>query len=251
MKFAQALSSGGVHSLYRVSGRMVPGRVGEQDVNDAAHAIPADARTDDPPAGVHATTVLAEVRPVTGPAVSAEPASRRRGPRPPPVECGDLPFLIKRDCTWLYRGSPIGRKELVCLFASVLKRADDGSFWLETPAERGRIVVEDAPFLAVEMDWVGCGRDQKLTFRTNVDELVTAGPDHPIRIAHDVLTCEPTPYIRVRGTAEAPVEARIGRAVYYELVALAEPCLSRCRRMLGVWSSGQFFPLGELPHGED
>jgi hypothetical protein len=168
-----------------------------------------------------------------------------------PIDCGDLPFLIQRDGTWLYRGSPIGRKELVCLFASVLRREEDGSFWLETPAERGRIAVEDAPFVAVEMDWVGCGHNQALTFRTNVDELVTAGPEHPIRIAHDILTCEPTPYIRVRGTRDSPVEARISRAVYYELVALAEPGNWHCRRMLGVWSCGQFFPLGEIATGEE
>src|ERR1700679_2012399 len=94
-------------------------------------------------------------------------------PRRVPVECGDLPFLIKRDGTWLYRGSPIGRKELVCLFASVLKRDAEGGFWLETSAERGRIEVEDAPFVAVELDWTGVGRDQVLTFRTNTDQLVT------------------------------------------------------------------------------
>ncbi len=179
-----------------------------------------------------------------------EPAARVARPARRPAECGDLPFLIRRDGVWLYRGSPIGRKELVCLFASVLKREEDGSFVLETPAERGRIQVEDAPFVAVEMDWVGVGRDQKLTFRTNVDELITAGPEHPIRVAHDILTCEPTPYLRVRGTQAAPVEARICRAVYYELVALAEPGLLRARNMLGVWSSGQFFALGELPYGE-
>jgi hypothetical protein len=183
--------------------------------------------------------------------VACAPEGRRRGSRPPPVECGHLPFLIKRDGTWLYRGSPIGRKELVCLFASVLKRGEDGTFWLETPAERGQIDVEDAPFVAVELDWVGCGRDQALTFRTNVDELITAGPEHPIRVAHDILTCEPTPYIRVRGTPEHPVEARIARAVYYELAALAEPGLRHCKRVMGVWSRGMFFALGELPPGED
>ena len=173
-------------------------------------------------------------------------------PRRAPVECGDLPFLIRRDGTWLYRGSPINRKELMCLFASVLKREADGSFWLETPAERGRIEVEDAPFVAVELDWVGDGRHQTLSFRTNVDQVVTAGPDHPIRVAHDLLTCEPTPYILVRpGAAEQSIEARINRAVYYELVALAVPEWVGCRRMLGVWSRGRFFPLGELPPGEE
>ena len=169
-------------------------------------------------------------------------------PRPPRVECGDLPFLIKRDGTWLYRGSPINRKELVCLFSGVLKRESDGTFWLETPAERGRIEVEDAPFVAVEVDWRGGLRDQVLTFRTNIDQIITAGPDHPIRVAHDILTCEPTPYLHIRpGEGAAPIEARIGRAVYYELVALAVPGMHRGRRVLGVWSSGSFFSLGDLP----
>jgi hypothetical protein len=180
---------------------------------------------------------------------SIEPG--QAAPRRRPVECGDLPFLIKRDGTWLYRGSPIGRKELVCLFASVLRREEGGEYFLETPAERGRIEVEDAPFVAVELSWTGCGRAQELAFRTNIDEIVTAGPQHPIRVAHDLLTCEPTPYLQVRaGAGRWPLEARIGRAVYYELVALAEPAMVHGRRMLGVWSCGVFFPLGELPPGE-
>jgi hypothetical protein len=168
--------------------------------------------------------------------------------RRPPVDCGDLPFVIRRDGTWLYRGSPIGRKELVCLFASVLKRGACGDYYLETPVERGRIEVEDVPFMAVELDWRGCGRDQVLTFRTNVDEMVTADAEHPLRVAHDVLTCEPTPYLRVRpGSGDRAIEARISRAVYYELVALAEPGVVGCRRVMGVWSCRRFFPLGDLP----
>lgn len=175
----------------------------------------------------------------------------RQRPARVPRECGDLPFLIRRDGSWLYRGSPINRKELVCLFASVLRRDEDGHYWLQTPAERGRIEVEDVPFVAVELDWNGDGRNQVLSFRTNVDQVVTAGPDHPIRIAHDILTCEPTPYILVRpGAGPYAIEARINRAVYYELVALAVPDWVACRRMLGVWSSGRFFPLGELPRSE-
>ena len=176
--------------------------------------------------------------------IGAGPAPRTR------VECGDLPFIIKRDGTWLYRGSPIGRKELVCLFSSVLKRTADGDYWLETPAERGRIDVEDTPWIAVELDWNGCGRGQTLSFRTNVDQIVTAGPDHPIRVRHNMLTCEPTPYITVRTTPGGPpLEARIGRAVYYELVALAVPGMVGCTQALGVWSQNQFFSLGDLPAG--
>lgn len=165
-----------------------------------------------------------------------------------PVECGDLPFLIRRDGTWLYRGSPIDRKELVCLFASVLRRDADGAWWLRTPAERGRIEVEDAPFIAVELDWGGDGRRQTLSFRTNTDQVVTAGPDHPLRMSHDLLTCEPTPYIMLReGDGAHGIEARVNRAVYYELVALAVPEYVGPHLMLGVWSSGRFFPLGFMP----
>ncbi len=168
-----------------------------------------------------------------------------------PFDCGDLPFTIRRDGTWMYQGSPIGRKELVCLVASILKREADGTFILESPVERGRIVVEDAPFLAVEMDWTGEGHSQVLSFRTNVDQIVTAGPANPIRVIHDPKTKEPTPYILVRpGMGRLGVEARINRAVYYELVALAEPETIDGRAMLGVWSSGLFFPLGELPADE-
>jgi hypothetical protein len=183
---------------------------------------------------------------VGGPLAFADGPARR--PRRAPVECGDLPFLIRRDGSWLYRGTPINRKELVCLFASVLRREADGGFWLQTPAERGRIEVEDAPFVAVELDWTGDDRHQVLSFRTNVDQVITAGPEHPIRVAHDILTCEPTPYLHVRpGAGQLAIEARINRAVYYELVALAVPEWVGCRRMLGVWSRGKFFPLGEMP----
>jgi len=173
------------------------------------------------------------------------PGARRR---PVQLLCGDLALRIGRDGTWYYQGSPIRRKELVCLFASCLKRDADG-YWIETPAERGRIEVEDAPFTAVELFWsrgpcadCACekGGGQALTFRTNVDEMVTAGRAHPIRVARDIVTCLPTPYVMVRDG----LEARIGRAVYYELVALAVPETVHGERVLGVWSGGVFFPLG-------
>jgi hypothetical protein len=103
----------------------------------------------------------------------------------------------------------------------------------------------------VELDWTGAGTRQVLSFRTNVDQIVTAGPEHPIRIAHDLLTCEPTPYITVRpGAGRWAIEARVNRAVYYELVALGEPRWVGGRRVLGVWSCGTFFSLGEVPPGD-
>lgn len=177
--------------------------------------------------------------------VMAAPSATRR-----PVECGELPFLIRRDGTWLYRGSPIERKEMVCLFSSVLKRDEAGDYWLETPAERGRIAVEDTPWLAVELHWRGCGRNQVLCFRTNVDQVVEAGPAHPIRIAADRSNCTPIPYLHVRdGLGDKPLEARIARAVYYELAALAVPGHCKGRECYGVWSGGTFFPVGDTPPG--
>jgi uncharacterized protein len=160
---------------------------------------------------------------------------------------------IARDGTWHYRGSPIGRKELVCLFASVLKREADGSYVLETPVERGRIDVEDAPFVAVELFWRECADPfvpnpvprPCLTFRTNLDEMVTADAEHPIRVAVDPKSREPRPYITVR----PGLEARINRAVFYELVALATVERVKGREMLGVWSEGVFFPIDEAPDG--
>jgi hypothetical protein len=164
------------------------------------------------------------------------------------MECGDYAIRIARDGTWHYKGSPINRKPLVCLFASVLKRGEDGAYWLETPAERGRIEVDDAPFLAVELFWrdcdCGCAKPQQcLTFRTNLDEIVTAGPDHPIRVAICPQTREPRPYVLVR----PGLEARISRAVFYELVALAQSETVDGREVLGVWSEGVFFPIDDKP----
>ncbi|MGY4803169.1 DUF1285 domain-containing protein [Teichococcus aerofrigidensis] len=161
----------------------------------------------------------------------------------PKHECGALDMRIARDGTWHYKGSPIGRKELVCLFSSVLKREADGGYWLETPVERGSIEVEDAPFVAVEVFWRRCEGRQCLTFRTNLDEMVTADADHPIRVQIDPRTREPRPYVMVR----AGLEARINRAVFYELVALAEPETLEGREVLGVWSEGVFFPIDDLP----
>jgi hypothetical protein len=193
------------------------------------------------------TSALRKSQIVSHDAVSKGLTPQNQSPRQV-ADCGDLPFLIKRDGTWLYRGTPINRKPMVCLFATVLKREIDGSYLLETPAERGKIEVEDVPFVAVELEWSGHGTGQTLCFRTNTDQCVTAGPEHPIRIAHDLLTCEPTPYLHIRdGKGSYPIEARINRATYYELVALAEPGMLHGRKVLGVWSDGAFFSLGDLP----
>tara|TARA_A100001037_G_scaffold304195_1_gene340240 strand:+ start:1233 stop:1793 length:561 start_codon:yes stop_codon:yes gene_type:complete len=164
--------------------------------------------------------------------------SRNETPsRREPIDCGHFDMRIGRDGTWYYRGSPIGRKPLVTLFSSVLTRDSDEQYWLETPVERGRIDVDDAPFTAVEMDVSGAGRDQRLIFRTNLDEMVTAGPAHPLRVAFDESTEEPSPYVLVRDR----LEALLTRSVFYQLAELAEE--DGETGLLGVWSGGEFFAL--------
>jgi hypothetical protein len=156
--------------------------------------------------------------------------------------CGDFGIAIGRDGTWYYHGSPIGRKPLVKLFASVLRRDEAGDYWLITPVERGRIVVEDAPFTAVEVTAEGQGRAQTLRFRTNLDDEVELGPDHPLRVDHDPESGEPSPYIHVRDR----LEALILRPVYYHLVELGVEEKIGDQTAFGLWSKGQFFALGSL-----
>jgi uncharacterized protein len=162
------------------------------------------------------------------------------GLKQPPRDLGDLDMRIARDGIWSYRGSPIGRPALVKLFASVLRREPDGCYWLVTPAERGRIEVEDVPFLAVALTIAGDGREQQLIFRTNLDDIVAAGPGHPLRV-ETAASGEPAPYILVRDR----LEARITRPVFYDLVELGSEERVEDTVQFGVWSGGRFFQLGE------
>ncbi len=148
---------------------------------------------------------------------------------------------IDRNGTWYYRGSPIGRLALVKLFSTVLRRDAEGLHWLTTPVENGRIEVEDAAFIAVELIAEGKGRNQIIRFRTNVDDVVTLDDAHTLRVAHDTESGEPRPYIHVR----KGLEARLARAVYYHLVEIGEESDDNAGTF-GVWSSGRFFPLGSL-----
>lgn len=157
-----------------------------------------------------------------------------------PADCGDIDMRIAVDGTWFYLGTPIGRPQLVRLFSTILKREDSGRYVLVTPVEKVGIKVEDAPFIAVRVDATGEGQRRRLSFMTNVGDVVIAGPAHAIRVAFHGAEREPRPYILVRGK----LEARISRAVFYELVNLAEERRTPSGRELGVWSDGVFFSLG-------
>jgi uncharacterized protein len=172
-------------------------------------------------------------------------AAQPRRVRPPPRDAGAYGIRIARDGTWYYQGSPIRRKELVCLFASVLKRDAEGGYILETPAERGRVEVEDAPFVAVELARDGAGVRQKLRLRTNLDEWLTVGEQHRLEVRRrsgQPADAGPVPYVEVR----AGLEARLARPVYYELVELGVERQEHGEKRFGVWSDGRFFAL-DLP----
>jgi hypothetical protein len=161
---------------------------------------------------------------------------------PATAEARWLGLRITHDGTWLYRGSPIRRKALVKLFASVLRREADGGYWLVTPVERGRIEVADVPFVAVELAVEETGRQRKLRVRTNLDEWLTLGPCHPLQLRAlpgQAADAGPVPYVEVRGG----LEARLARPVYYELVELGEERQVHGRQRFGVWSDGCFLTL--------
>lgn len=151
----------------------------------------------------------------------------------------DFGISIRRDGTWMHRGDPIRREKLVQLFATILQKDDAGVYWLVTPVEKGRIDVEDAPFTAVEMLVENRGVSaQSLSFRTNLGYWVTAGQAHALRVSEDPESGEPSPYIHIRDG----LEALIIRAVFYDLVALAEERAGG----LHVLSNGVWFELGKL-----
>jgi hypothetical protein len=156
-----------------------------------------------------------------------------------PPYCGDIGMRIRCDGVWLYQGSPIGRKPLVRLFSRILRRDGDGRYYLVTPVEKVDVAVDDAPFLAVEMETEGEGREQVLTFRTNVDDLVRCGPANPMRFALEAPSEGLKPYLLVRGR----LEALLTRALYYDLVELAVAERVGGREVMCVWSGGALFPL--------
>jgi hypothetical protein len=165
---------------------------------------------------------------------------------PPPVDtwnppfCGNIDMKIAADGTWFYQKTPIGRPALVKLFASILKREDD-NYFLVTPVEKVGIAVEDAPFLAVEMSVDRSTSARTLRFRTNVDDMVEAGPGHALRFEPEPDTGGLKPYLHVR----RDLWAKVTRALFYDLVELGEERNLGGKPMFGVVSKGEFFPMAE------
>lgn len=153
-----------------------------------------------------------------------------------PTHCGDSEMRIARDGSWFHQGSPIGRINMVRLFSTILRREPDGGYVLVTPVEKLDIAVEDAPFVAVELKAAGEGEQAELVFRLNTGDLVTAGPNHPLRFSDG--EDGPRPYLHVRGAIGNGLEALVARSVFYDLaeraLAVDPPA---------VWSGGARFPF--------
>jgi hypothetical protein len=173
-------------------------------------------------------------------AITASLPREKRGP--PPVErwnppfCGDIDMRIATDGTWFYQKTPIGRHALVKLFASVLKREGD-KYFLVTPVEKVGIIVEDAPFLAVEMR----RKEGTISFRTNMDEWIDAGSEHPLRFEPEPETGGMKPYLHVRRN----LWAKVTRALFYDLVEAGEERVIDGVRQFGVVSGAEFFVMAE------
>jgi uncharacterized protein len=171
--------------------------------------------------------------------------AQRAGKGLPPVDrweppfCGDIDMEIRRDGTWFYMGTPIGRAALVELFSTVLRKDVDGKTYLVTPVEKVGIRVEDAHFIAVEMDVAGAGEAQVLTFRTNVGDVLEAGPAHPMRFVTDGANGGLKPYVHVRGR----LEALLSRPVMHQLVAAGEEITMGGVAMFAIRSHGMAFPV--------
>ncbi|MGU3540126.1 DUF1285 domain-containing protein [Methylobacterium sp. A54F] len=163
----------------------------------------------------------------------------KRGP--PPVEawnppyCGEIDMRIAADGTWFHDGAPIRRPALVKLFASILRREPDGRIVLVTPVESVGITVEDAPFVAVEMAVDGEGDGRRIAFRTNVDDLISVGPDHALRFSEDA-GGGLRPYLHVR----RDLWALVSRPLTFDLVELGEERELDGARWFGVAAGGAF-----------
>ncbi len=164
-----------------------------------------------------------------------------QGRRLPPVHLwhpervGSIDIRIAADGTWFHEGAAIRRVAIARVFSTIL-RLEEGQHYLVTPAEKLAIEVEDAPFVAVDMESSGQGSDRHLVFATNLADAVLADAEHPITV--EGTRDQPRPYVEVRDG----LRALIARSVFYRLVEEAE---TEAGGEVSIWSAGTRFVLGQ------
>lgn len=153
-----------------------------------------------------------------------------------PVRCSDIGMEIRKDGSWWHEGTRFTRQKLVDLFATILRKDEDGSTYLVTPYEKVIVHVEDAPFLGVRVDPAEKDGKQVIVVTTNLGDSVEIGANHALRVETDTETGEPSPYVLIRGR----LEAKLTRPAFYELVEIADMENDR----LVVHSHGKRFDIG-------
>lgn len=168
-----------------------------------------------------------------------------KGKDKPPIHLWDpktttkIDLVIKKNGDWYHEGSLIKRHRLVHLFASVLKREPNGEYYLVTPVEKCKIIVEDVPFMMILMNVEGEGKMQKITLTSNVADTVSVSAQNPIKWVTDSESGEPIPYIEVRDG----LLGKLNRNVYYQLTDLMIQSEIDAENWFGVWSQGDFIPF--------
>lgn len=163
----------------------------------------------------------------------------------PPVErwnpefSGELDIFIARNGQWCYQGNPMTRDAMVRLFSTILRRDEDGHYYLVTPVEKVRIRVERVPFVVVAMRVEEGEAGETLYLTTNVGDEFPLDADHPLWVEMDPESGEELPYVRVRGN----LNALLARSVYYQMAERVTECEIDGRQRLGVRSGGCLFPL--------
>ena len=152
---------------------------------------------------------------------------------------GEIDIRIAADGSWYHQGRRFQRDSLVQLFAGILRREQD-DYFLVTPAEKLRIEVEDAPFVATLVEQIEDKGQQALVFTTNIGERVVVDSDHPIRVEVDANSGEPRPYVHLHDG----LEALISRRAFFDLANLAEERERDGSRYLCVTSLDKLFELG-------
>ena len=156
-----------------------------------------------------------------------------------PELSGDIDITIRANGDWYHEGGLIKRLPLVKLFASILRRESDGDYYLVTPVEKWRLKVEDAPFLIIAMEVNDLATQQQaIIFTSNTERLYSLGEQYPLVVEYPEQGVEPAPYLGL----DNGLRAKISRAVFYELVELAEPQGSE----LVLRSNQQSFTLGSV-----
>lgn len=166
--------------------------------------------------------------------------------RPPlekwhPELSGEMDLCINRDGQWIHKGEPLGREAIVKLFSTILRREEDGQYYLLTPVEKWRIQVEDTPLLAHSLEVTGTGEQQVIKLTTNVGETLEVGDEHPLEVGSYEDSGQPRPVIRVRHG----VDARLVTAAYYDLAEHVVEQTVDGKPLMGVFSHGNFYKIGQ------